>query len=115
MKRPRGGNPQQRFGKTNFAVLYVPWSLWRTHYLFPTPWLQQTVKQTRLAVYFLSLNLYAHIFNVKSVIFISCKAPVDPVELVVKYIKSVENTGVSRTRCVYLLERELISYIHRNL
>lgn len=33
-----------------------------------------------------------------SVIFISCKPPVDPVELVVKYVESVEKTGASRTR-----------------
>lgn len=34
------------------------------------------------------------------VIFISCKPPVDPVELVVKYIKTVEATGIARTRSV---------------
>ncbi|KJA14525.1 hypothetical protein HYPSUDRAFT_150271, partial [Hypholoma sublateritium FD-334 SS-4] len=41
--------------------------------------------------------------NTPCVIFISCKAPVDPVELVVKYIKSVEGTGVSRTRYIQRL------------
>ncbi|KAH6919274.1 hypothetical protein BKA70DRAFT_1459412 [Coprinopsis sp. MPI-PUGE-AT-0042] len=32
------------------------------------------------------------------VVFISCKPPVDPVELTMKYVKSVQETGVSRTR-----------------
>ncbi|TEB24702.1 hypothetical protein FA13DRAFT_1638326 [Coprinellus micaceus] len=37
------------------------------------------------------------------VIFISCKPPVDPVELVVKYVESVEKTGASRTRYAHRL------------
>ncbi|KIJ94221.1 hypothetical protein K443DRAFT_642276 [Laccaria amethystina LaAM-08-1] len=41
--------------------------------------------------------------NTPCVIFISCKPPVDPVELVVKFIKSVETTGVSRTRYTHRL------------
>ncbi|EAU81933.1 hypothetical protein CC1G_06144 [Coprinopsis cinerea okayama7 len=32
------------------------------------------------------------------VVFISCKPPVDPVELVMKYVKTVQETGASRTR-----------------
>ncbi|KAF4613780.1 hypothetical protein D9613_007485 [Agrocybe pediades] len=41
--------------------------------------------------------------NTPCVIFISCKPPVDPVQLVVKYIKSVQETGVTRTRYVHRL------------
>jgi len=41
--------------------------------------------------------------NTPCVIFISCKPPVDPVELVVKYIKTVETTGVPRTRYTHRL------------
>ncbi len=33
-----------------------------------------------------------------TVVFISCKAPVDPVKLVEEYMKNVEKTGVTRTR-----------------
>jgi tRNA acetyltransferase TAN1 len=33
------------------------------------------------------------------VIFISCKAPVDPVGLVLKHIENVEKTGITHTRC----------------
>ncbi len=32
-------------------------------------------------------------------IFISCKAPVDPVELVLRHIENVEQTGITHTRC----------------
>ncbi len=50
---------------------------------------------------------------VEAVIFISCKPPVDPVELVVKYIKSVEDTGcVANAVRLYTSELELISYIN---
>ncbi|PPQ91724.1 hypothetical protein CVT25_012865 [Psilocybe cyanescens] len=38
-----------------------------------------------------------------AVIFISCKPPVDPVELVVKYIQSVQESGITRTRYVHRL------------
>ncbi|KAF8813183.1 hypothetical protein BYT27DRAFT_7131755 [Phlegmacium glaucopus] len=41
--------------------------------------------------------------NTPCVIFISCKPPVDPVELVVKYIKTVETTGITRTRYTHRL------------
>ncbi|KAF8910554.1 hypothetical protein CPB84DRAFT_1763965 [Gymnopilus junonius] len=41
--------------------------------------------------------------NTPCVVFISCKSPVDPVELVVKYIKSVQETGVTHTRYVHRL------------
>jgi len=37
------------------------------------------------------------------VIFISCKAPVDPVKLVLKYVDDVETTGVTRTRYTHRL------------
>jgi len=37
------------------------------------------------------------------VIFLSCKPPVDPVELVVRYVKDVERTGVTRTRYTHRL------------
>jgi len=52
-------------------------------------------------------------------IFISCKPPVDPVELVVKYVGMVEDTGITRTRyrfhCVYHLFEFInyIRYVHR--
>lgn len=52
-------------------------------------------------------------------IFISCKPPVDPVELVVKYIEMVEDTGITRTRYsshyVYHLPKfiNLSRYVHR--
>lgn len=36
--------------------------------------------------------------NTPCVIFMSCKPPVNPVELVVKHVKNVEDTGVTRTR-----------------
>ncbi|KIM40614.1 hypothetical protein M413DRAFT_165114 [Hebeloma cylindrosporum] len=41
--------------------------------------------------------------NTPCAIFISCKPPVDPVELVVKYIGMVEDTGITRTRYVHRL------------
>ncbi|KAH9481236.1 hypothetical protein JR316_0005758 [Psilocybe cubensis] len=41
--------------------------------------------------------------NTPCVIFISCKPPVDPVGLVVKYIQSVQQSGVTRTRYVHRL------------
>ncbi|KAF8150070.1 hypothetical protein B0H34DRAFT_174260 [Crassisporium funariophilum] len=41
--------------------------------------------------------------NTPCVVFISCKPPVDPVELVVKYIESVEATGITRTRYTHRL------------
>ncbi|KDR76001.1 hypothetical protein GALMADRAFT_247216 [Galerina marginata CBS 339.88] len=41
--------------------------------------------------------------NTPCVIFISCKAPVDPVQLVVKYIKTIQTTGITRTRYVHRL------------
>ncbi|KAJ3533100.1 hypothetical protein NMY22_g7472 [Coprinellus aureogranulatus] len=37
------------------------------------------------------------------VIFISCKPPVDPVELVMKYVESVEKTGAARSRYAHRL------------
>ncbi|KAF6758298.1 hypothetical protein DFP72DRAFT_191565 [Ephemerocybe angulata] len=37
------------------------------------------------------------------VVFISCKPPVDPVELVVKYIESVAKTGATRSRYTHRL------------
>jgi hypothetical protein len=58
---------------------------------------QRIAKQTRHAVR-INFRLIHLSLIVVSVIFISCKPPVDPVELVVKFIKSVETTGVSRTR-----------------
>ncbi|KAI0321774.1 hypothetical protein OF83DRAFT_188553 [Amylostereum chailletii] len=36
--------------------------------------------------------------NTPCVVFIACKLPVDPVQLVVKHIENVENTGVTHTR-----------------
>jgi len=41
--------------------------------------------------------------NTPCVVFISCKRPVDPVELVVNYIKTVQTTGVTRTRYTHRL------------
>jgi len=41
--------------------------------------------------------------NTPCVIFISCKAPVDPVELVLKHIENVTKTGVTRTRYTHRL------------
>ena len=58
---------------------------------------QRIAKQTRHAVC-INFRLTHLSLIAVSVIFISCKPPVDPVELVVKFIKSVETTGVSRTR-----------------
>jgi len=37
------------------------------------------------------------------VIFISCKAPVDPVELVLRHIENVEQTGITHTRYAHRL------------
>jgi len=37
------------------------------------------------------------------VIFISCKPPVDPVQLVLKHIENVERTGVTHTRYTHRL------------
>ncbi|KAG6813457.1 hypothetical protein H0H92_010791 [Tricholoma furcatifolium] len=34
-------------------------------------------------------------------VFISCKPPVDPVQLVVKLVKDVEATGIVRSRCIH--------------
>ncbi|KAH9960921.1 hypothetical protein BC827DRAFT_1370447 [Russula dissimulans] len=41
--------------------------------------------------------------NTPCVIFISCKAPVDPVQLVLKHIENVEKTGVTHTRYAHRL------------
>jgi tRNA acetyltransferase TAN1 len=41
--------------------------------------------------------------NTPCVIFISCKAPVDPVQLVLKHIENVERTGVTHTRYTHRL------------
>jgi len=41
--------------------------------------------------------------NTPCVIFISCKAPVDPVELVLKHIENVEKTGITHTRYAHRL------------
>ncbi|KAG5647346.1 hypothetical protein DXG03_000414 [Asterophora parasitica] len=41
--------------------------------------------------------------NTPCVVFITCKAPVDPVKLVVRLVKDVEATGVVRSRCIYRL------------
>ncbi|KAF9478325.1 hypothetical protein BDN70DRAFT_880092 [Pholiota conissans] len=41
--------------------------------------------------------------NTQCVLFISCKPPVDPVELVVKHIKTVQETGVAGTRYIQRL------------
>ncbi|KAI9511006.1 hypothetical protein F5148DRAFT_454674 [Russula earlei] len=41
--------------------------------------------------------------NTPCVLFISCKAPVDPVRLVLKHIENVENTGVTHTRYAHRL------------
>ncbi|TFK18379.1 hypothetical protein FA15DRAFT_675319 [Coprinopsis marcescibilis] len=36
--------------------------------------------------------------DTQCVVFMSCKPPVDPVELVMKYIQNIQETGVTRTR-----------------
>ncbi|KAF8896167.1 hypothetical protein BD779DRAFT_564936 [Infundibulicybe gibba] len=41
--------------------------------------------------------------NTPCVVFISCKPPIDPVELVVKHINNVLHTGVARTRYTHRL------------
>ncbi|KAF9036242.1 hypothetical protein BJ165DRAFT_625487 [Panaeolus papilionaceus] len=41
--------------------------------------------------------------NTPCVVFISCKAPVDPVELVVKHVERIRETGVTRTRYIHRL------------
>jgi len=41
--------------------------------------------------------------NTPCVIFISCKAPVDPIKLVLKHIENVAATGVTRTRYAHRL------------
>jgi len=41
--------------------------------------------------------------NTPCVIFISCKAPVDPVELVLRHIENVEQTGITHTRYAHRL------------
>jgi len=41
--------------------------------------------------------------NTPCVIFISCKAPVDPVQLVLKHIENVEGTGITHTRYTHRL------------
>ncbi|CAA7269586.1 unnamed protein product [Cyclocybe aegerita] len=41
--------------------------------------------------------------NTPCVVFISCKPPVNPVDLVVKCIRNIEETGVTRTRYVHRL------------
>ncbi|KAM6490557.1 hypothetical protein JOM56_013900 [Amanita muscaria] len=41
--------------------------------------------------------------NTQCVVFISCKPPVDPVELVVRHIKNIQETGVTRTRFIHRL------------
>ncbi|KAF9450074.1 hypothetical protein P691DRAFT_726789 [Macrolepiota fuliginosa MF-IS2] len=39
--------------------------------------------------------------NTPCVVFLSCKPPVDPVQIVVKHIKNVQRTGVTHTRYTY--------------
>ncbi|KAI0272169.1 hypothetical protein BGY98DRAFT_1002353 [Russula aff. rugulosa BPL654] len=41
--------------------------------------------------------------NTPCVIFISCKPPVDPVQLVLKHVENVERTGVTNTRYTHRL------------
>ncbi|TFK36638.1 hypothetical protein BDQ12DRAFT_653924 [Crucibulum laeve] len=41
--------------------------------------------------------------NTPCVVFISCKAPVDPVQLVIQHVQNVERTGVTRTRYTHRL------------
>ncbi|KAF9466611.1 hypothetical protein BDZ94DRAFT_1251348 [Collybia nuda] len=41
--------------------------------------------------------------NTPCVVFISCKPPVDPVELIYKHIINVEKTGITRTRYTHRL------------
>ncbi|CAL1716388.1 unnamed protein product [Somion occarium] len=52
-----------------------------------------SMKQPRREQRFASVNT-----NTPCVVFISCKPPVDPVRLVVKYVGNVMETGISRTR-----------------
>ncbi|KAH0585355.1 hypothetical protein H2248_008595 [Termitomyces sp. 'cryptogamus'] len=41
--------------------------------------------------------------NTTCVVFISCRPPVDPIQLVVKLVKDVQATGVVRSRCIHRL------------
>ncbi|KAK2460290.1 hypothetical protein APHAL10511_007679 [Amanita phalloides] len=41
--------------------------------------------------------------NTQCVVFISCRPPVDPVELVVRHIQNVKETGITRTRFLHRL------------
>ncbi|RDB26349.1 Uncharacterized protein C25H2.10c [Hypsizygus marmoreus] len=41
--------------------------------------------------------------NTPCVVFISCKPPVDPVKLITKFVKDVEDTGIVRSRYIYRL------------
>ncbi|PFH48748.1 hypothetical protein AMATHDRAFT_149123 [Amanita thiersii Skay4041] len=41
--------------------------------------------------------------NTQCVVFISCKPPVDPVELVLQHVKNVKETGIARTRYTHRL------------
>ena len=103
MKRTRGGNSQQRFGmeKITASRICQPCDVLIERLLFGFSKLSNKYAMRYVCCRWI---LSAHIFNVEAVIFISCKPPVDPVELVVKYIKSVEDTGVSRTRCVFIYQ-----------
>ncbi|KAG6919182.1 hypothetical protein DXG01_008480 [Tephrocybe rancida] len=41
--------------------------------------------------------------NTTCVVFISCKPPVNPVQLVLKLVKDVQTTGIVRSRCIHRL------------
>lgn len=86
MKRPR---KEQRFGTSST-------------FLFPTHSdvsSQQTVTQTLLVVGAIQPFVRHDWNSIKmTVVFISCKSPVDPVQLVLKHVENVMETGISRTR-----------------
>ena len=62
--------------------------------------LQKTATQTRSAVrrpYTRPFELYLP-DPVLAVVFMACRPPVDPIVLVMRHLKNVEMTGITRTR-----------------
>ena len=91
MMRPRSQNPVQRFCESSLLFFFQSSSLILK--------IANCQTNTPCGMNFDLLQVFFRNPDaLTQVIFISCKPPVDPVELVINYIKTVETTGITRTR-----------------
>lgn len=87
IKRPR---TEPRFGLSNCTRgIWVPYYNLR---------FSQLPDEYSLRYYSNMCFIFGCSNRVAKVLFISCKPPVNPVELVMKHMKNVEDTGIARTR-----------------